>query len=173
MSRLTTTVTYLEMKALPSRPAIEAPQANLTLVRAHRPTTAFYRWLYERVGAPWLWTDRRRLDDAALRLILDDDRVEVWVCYVAGVPAGYFELDRRLPPDIELAYFGLLPEFIGQRLGPWLLDRSIATAWSYAPARFWVHTQTLDHPRALPLYRDLGFVAYKEEPLVMDVQLDL
>jgi GNAT superfamily N-acetyltransferase len=172
MSRLVTIVSHLQMFALPAHAPVPAPRADLTLVRACRPTPAFYRFLYNGVGAAWLWTDRRHLDDAALRSIIDDDRVEVWVLYVAGVPAGYIELDRRLPPAIELAYFGLLPEFIGQRLGPWLLDQAIRLAWSYAPARFWVHTQTLDHPRALGLYQQLGFVKYHEETLEIDLQLD-
>src|SRR4051794_26356242 len=109
MSRLTTLVSYLEMHALPSHAPMTPPRADLNLVRAHRPTSAFYRFLYNGVGAPWLWTDRRRMDDATLRHILDDDRVEVWVLYAAGVPAGYLELDRRAPPDIELGYFGLMP----------------------------------------------------------------
>jgi len=171
MAKLTTVVSYLEMQGAPSLPPLPAPRNDLTVLRAVRPTTSFYRFLYDRVGAPWLWTDRRRLADGELRLILDDDRVEVWVLYAGGVPAGYVELDRRLPEEIELAYFGLMPEFIGARLGPWLLDWAIARAWSYGPRRFWVHTQTLDHPRALSLYQERGFVKYKEGPLVVDVQL--
>jgi GNAT superfamily N-acetyltransferase len=171
MSNLITVVSYLEMKAPPARAPVAPPREGLTVVHARRPTTAFYRFLYDRVGAPWLWTDRRLLSDRQLRIILDDDLVEVHVLQVDGVPAGYLELDRREPPDIELAYFGLMPEFIGQKLGPWLLDCAIRLAWSYAPTRFWVHTQTLDHPRALPLYQQLGFVKYKEEELEIDVQL--
>jgi GNAT superfamily N-acetyltransferase len=171
MAKLTTIVSYLEMRRAPTQAPVAAPRADLSVVQARKPTTSFYRFLYDRVGAPWLWTDRRRLSDAELRLILDDDRVEVWVLYAGGVPAGYVELDRRLPPEIELAYFGLMPEFIGAKLGPYLLDWSIRQAWTYQPDRFWVHTQTLDHPRALPLYQQLGFVKYKEEPLIIDVQL--
>ena len=54
--------------------------------------------------------------------------------YAAGEPAGYAELDRRAMPDIELAYFGLLPAFIGRRLGPWLLHWAIDAAWRAKPA---------------------------------------
>ena len=171
MSRLETIVTYLEMKQLPPRPPIEPPRPGLQVVRAVDPTVAFYRWLYDTVGAPWLWVDRRRLSDEALAAVIGHPDVEVWVFYANGVPAGYCELDRRQGSDIELAYFGLMPEFIGQKLGPFFLDWSIRKAWSYKPQRFWVHTQTLDHPRALSLYRNLGFRAYKEEVLVVDVQL--
>lgn len=159
------------MREPPAAPAVSAPRPDLALVRAGRPTVAFYRFLYDRVGAAWLWTDRRRLDDAQLAAIVHDDAVKVHVAWAGGVPAGYAELDRRAPPDVELAYFGLMPEFIGQRLGPWLLDRAIRLAWEPRPARLWVHTQTLDHPSALPLYCKAGFVPYREERISVDVSL--
>ena len=34
---------------------------------------------------------------------------------------------------------------------------------SHEIERLWVHTNTLDHPRALPLYQKLGFVPYAQE----------
>jgi hypothetical protein len=43
--------------------------------------------------------------------------VEVHVLVADGVPAGLAELDRRIEGEIELAQFGLMPEFIGQGLG--------------------------------------------------------
>lgn len=173
MSLVETVITYLEMRAPPAHPPVPAPREDLAVVRAVRPTVAYYRWLYERVGAPWLWVDRRRLDDAALARAIQDVAVEVHVLHVGGVPAGYVELDRRAPPDVELAYFGLMPEFLGQKLGPWLLDWAIREVWASrpAPARFWVHTQTLDDPRALPLYQRLGFTPYKEERVRLDIRL--
>lgn len=158
-------ITFLEMLKEPARAPLPPPRADLTIVHARRPTVAFYRFLYETVGKPWQWTDRTVLDDATLAAIVQDPAVEVHVLYAGGVPAGYFELDRRLYPEVELAYFGLMPEFLGQKLGPYLLDQAIRLAFAYRPTRFWVHTQTLDHPSALPLYQRFGFVPYKTEPL--------
>jgi GNAT superfamily N-acetyltransferase len=100
------------------------------------------------------------MDQDQLAALLIDDRVAVHVLYAAGVPAGYLELDARQAGDIEIAYFGLMPEFIGQRLGPYLLGWGVAEAWRAAPARLWVHTCTLDHPRALAAYLAAGFVEY-------------
>ncbi len=79
------------------------------------------------------------------------------------MPAGFAELDRRAEPDIELAYFGLVPEFIGRGLSNYLLSAALDIAWSHEPKRVWVHTNTLDHPRALALYQRLGFQPYKQE----------
>jgi GNAT superfamily N-acetyltransferase len=115
------------------------------------------------VGEAWLWYERRAMDDKALEAVIHDEGVEIYVLYVEGGPAGFAELDRRQEPDIELAYFGLVPEYIGRGLSDYLLSAAIDTAWSYEPKRVWLHTNTLDHPRALPLYQRLGFKPYRQE----------
>lgn len=160
--RLEVVITYLEMTAALPRMPHPAPKRKLALLRAEAVPVHFYRYLYNTVGEPWLWYLRRALDDAALGAILQDPRVELYVLYVAGVPAGFAELDRRQPPDIELAYLGLMPEFIGQGLGRVLLEWSLDTAWRHAPRRLWVHTCNLDHPRALQTYQRAGFVPYNQ-----------
>ncbi len=155
---LACTITYLEMTDKPSRLATHPPHGiQVALLRARRPTVAFYRFLYNGVGADWLWYERRAMDDA----------VEIYVLYVEGVPAGYAELDRRVNPEVELVYFGLMPEFIGRGLGDYLLSAAIDIAWRYEPSRLWVHTNTLDHPRALPLYQRHGFTVYHQEQRIL------
>ena len=84
-------------------------------------------------GAPWLWYERRIIDDEKLLPLIDHEKVEIYVLYVQGTPAGYFELDIKEFPQIELAYFGLMPEFIGMKLGPYLLGQAIDTAWAHDP----------------------------------------
>lgn len=162
-------VTYLEMTAPPSRPAAPAPGGfRLTLMRAERPDPGFYRYLYGAVGRRWLWVDRAVMSAEALIEILADPRVEVYVLYVAGVPAGYAELDRRVEGEVELAYFGLTPDCIGRGLGRYLLDWAVAAAWTSAPQRVWVHTCSLDHPRALQAYQRAGFRVYRQEHETID-----
>ena len=158
---LDTTVTYLEMREPPRRPTTPAPLGKLAILRAERPTVSFYRYLYDTVGEPWNWSERRMLDDETLRTIIHDPRIELYVLYVAGVPAGFVELDRRVDGDIEIAYFGFVPDFIGRGLGPYFLDWGVSQAWTHEPTRVWVNTCTLDHPRALGLYQRAGFVAYE------------
>jgi GNAT superfamily N-acetyltransferase len=161
--KLTVVTTTLEMLARPDRPAKPLPMVGkVALLHAERPTVSFYRYLYDTVGEPWIWWDRRKLSDAALAAIVQDPKVEVYVLYLDGVPAGYAELDRRIEGEIELAYFGLIPDFIGKGLGPYLLDWAIEAAWRYEPRRVWVHTCTLDHPKALSTYQRAGFVPCRQ-----------
>jgi len=158
------TVTYLEMTARPKLPPTAlSSQRTVALLRARRPSVAFYRFLYDTIGEAWTWYERRALDDAALAAIVQDEQVEIYVLYVDGVPAGYAEMDRRQNPEIELTYFGLMPEFIGSGLGSYLLASAVDIAWSHEPQRLWVETNTLDHPRALALYQRFGFKPYKQE----------
>jgi len=150
--RLEVTVTYLERAAGLPVPDVAPPSADLQIIHARRPTVAFYRFLYNTVGEPWLWMDRRKMSDAELGKAVQDLGVEVHVLYAGGVPAGYIELDLRDPEATEIAYFGIMPEFIGRKLGPYLL------AWALREnPRMTVNTCTFDHPKALGLYLQFGF----------------
>lgn len=156
-------ITSLEMTSPSSAPPPPRPAEKLALLRLESPDVRFYRFLYNSIGEPWLWWERRAMSDAALLEIIRDKDVEIQVLYAAGAPAGYFELDRRKAGEVELAYFGLMPEFTGRRIGPFLLRAAIDRAWDAAalpraPKRLWVHTCNLDSPKALPVYQRAGFV---------------
>lgn len=155
-------VTYLEMHARPDRPSAVAP-AGVEVRRALKPTVSFYRYLYHTVGGDWSWAGRRLMDDEVLARNVQDPGVEVNVLWVEGVPAGLMELDLRSPKEIELLYFGLIPDFIGKGLGGFALDWTVDRAWSFSPSRFWVHTCDLDHPNALNVYQKAGFVIYDRQ----------
>jgi GNAT superfamily N-acetyltransferase len=166
--KLEVVVTYLEMAAPPRRVPRPAPARKLALLRAEAIPVHFYRYLYNTVGEPWLWYERRLMSDEALAAVVQDDKVEIYVLYAGGVPAGYAELDRRDDRTTDLAYFGLVPEFIGQGLGGYLLDWTIDTAWLPGPDRLLVNTCSLDHPRALQTYQKAGFTPYKQVAKVID-----
>ena len=89
--------------------------------------------------------------------------VRVWVMRVRDQLAGYFELEWRPDTSVEIAYFGLVPEFIGRGLGKHLLTRAVQEAWRLGATRVWLHTCTLDGPAALPNYVARGFTPFKTE----------
>jgi GNAT superfamily N-acetyltransferase len=160
------TITYLEMLARPTGRRVLAPLDRLALMRAENCTVSFYRYIYDAVGMPWLWFERRLYGDAELEALIRKPTVEIFVLYVRGVPAGFFELDTATPRETKLLYFGLIPEFIGRRLGPYMLEAAIDRAWTARPIdRLWLHTSTYDHPRALGVYQRAGFVVYARRPV--------
>jgi GNAT superfamily N-acetyltransferase len=164
MSLVAVTVYYLEMRSHSHR-AVSPPRDGLTVIHVPAPTVPYYRSLYNTVGQAYHWLSRRKMSDDALAALLADPRNELHVLHVNGTPAGFAELDRCQPDEIELVQFGLVPEFIGQGLGKWFLQWTIDKAWSYQPTRFWLHTCTLDHPAALPNYTKAGFALYRQETI--------
>jgi GNAT superfamily N-acetyltransferase len=162
------TITYLEMLARPAGRRLPAPLETLALMRAEACTVSFYRYLYDTVGEPWLWFERRIIDDAAVAAQIHRPTIEIFVLYVRGVPAGFFELDTAAARETKLCYFGLVPDFIGRRLGPYLLQAAIDRAWSRPIDRFWLHTSTFDHPKALSVYQKAGFVVYARRSVLFE-----
>lgn len=156
--KLTARVTHLEMvtQSVSSVPVPTKPP--IALLHTKNIPTHFYRYLYEQVGKEHHWYLRRVMKDAELEKILLSSDTHIHVLYVNGCPAGFFELSsENLPEAVELAYFGIMPEYQGMQLGKWLLHSAIQNAWQLGPEKLTVHTNSLDHPAALPLYQKMGF----------------
>jgi GNAT superfamily N-acetyltransferase len=155
---LTARITFLEMRQPPAHLPPMPGRPRLALLRAPAIPLPYYRYLYEQVGKPHHWMLRRKMNDAALAAAVHAETTEITVLYADGAPAGFFELDfAGLPGRAELAYFGLCRTHTGLRLGRWFLGEAVAAMWARKPGIVAVHTNTLDHPAALPLYQRLGF----------------
>jgi GNAT superfamily N-acetyltransferase len=149
-------VTFLRMDRAPEGRGPALP-AHVRVEKATQCSVAFYRYLYGTVGHEYVWWLRRTLTDAELRPILRDPGISIHVLYADGEPAGFYELDRRSPPVLNLAYFGLMPHVVGHGLGRALLRHAIDTGWAENPRAMTVNTCTADHRRALPNYIAAGF----------------
>ncbi len=150
----------------PARP----PGQAAAIVRVDEPSPEFARFLYTAVGGDWHWTERLSWNLDRWTEWLARPGSETWVSWVNGTPAGYVELDAQTRDDAthaEIAYFGLLPRFIGRGLGGQLLTEGIRNAWTLHDrfalppvTRVWLHTCTLDGPHALRNYVARGFRTY-------------
>ena len=122
------------------------------------------RFLYQLVGAEWQWIDKLSWSDDQWRRFAEADDLRPWLALYRGSPAGYYELQRQDDGNVEIAYFGLAPGFIGKGFGGYLLSQAITSAWDWqGTERVWVHTCTLDHPGALNNYRSRGMTVYRTE----------
>ena len=170
--RVAVTVTFLRMELPSTTPAPSLP-ASTSLVRVRRPSVAFYRFLYDTVGADYVWWLRRTMPDRELAALLADKHVSIHVLYEDGQPAGFFELDGRGAPDMNLSYFGLMPHALGRGMGPAFLRAATDAAWASGPRWVTVNTCTADHPRALPGYLRAGFRPIRNVREVWDVPVRL
>lgn len=172
MTKLRTIVTYLEMSAPPARSSGFSPSVRTALMRAGDVPLHFYRYLQTAVGERWFWWMRRAMDDPTLAGIVHDPLVDIYILYADGAPAGLGELDRRTEGAVEVAYFGLIPERIGEGLGAFFMDRLLDAAWhpsdGVPPDRVWLHSCNLDHPGAIRFYQRAGFTPYRREEDIID-----
>jgi GNAT superfamily N-acetyltransferase len=127
------------------------------------------RFLYTAVGGDWYWLERLSWTYQQWLAYLDRAELETWTGLVGGNLAGYFELETQPESCVEIKYFGVLPQFIGRRVGGQLLTAAVERAWARQPARVWLHTCSLDHPAALANYLARGFRQYREEVFVKDL----
>ena len=122
------------------------------------------RFLYTYIGEACQWFDKLEWSDQQWRDWAEQDGLRTWLAYAAGSPAGFYELHQSGEGEIEIAYFGLAPKFIGKGYGGYLLSQAVKSAWQWqGTKRVWLHTCTLDHSSALTNYQARGFEIYREE----------
>lgn len=177
------TVTYLCTTDPAALVPPSSPRPAFELVRLTEPDPDLSRALYAAVGADWQWTDRLAWTREDWRAWLTVPGRETWLARVDGEVVGYAELageartetdagaDVDPGTDVEIVYFGLLPQFTGRGLGGHVLADVLRQAWTLpgrwpglpAARRVWLHTCSLDSPRALENYRARGLQVYRIE----------
>jgi ribosomal protein S18 acetylase RimI-like enzyme len=166
------TVTYLAMEKRVLQPPPPSPLLRTALLRAENPPVHFYRYLYDVIGRPYFWVERRLWSDEQLKVHLGNEKIALYVLYVAGVPAGMGELDFREKGVAHMAYFGMTPDFTGRRIGPWLLHQMVELAWDEGIEKMLLNTCTLDHRKALATYQRAGFVPYARSERLVTLPTD-
>jgi GNAT superfamily N-acetyltransferase len=169
---LPATVTYLGMESRPSAMPPPAPMVKTALLKCENPPVHFYRYLYNTIGQRYFWVERRLWSDDRLKAHLAEPKLALYALYVGGVPGGMAELDFREAGIAHIAYFGLIPEFTGRRIGPWFLHQVVELCWAEPIKRLLVNTCTLDHKKALITYQRAGFVPYARAERVVLVPPD-
>ena len=77
---------------------------------------------------------------------------------------GFFEQNIFIPQkECEIAYFGILEEYIGKKIGAYLLSEAIKRSFNENINRVWLHTCSLDHENALKNYLARGMKIFKSE----------
>jgi ribosomal protein S18 acetylase RimI-like enzyme len=169
MAPVEVTRTYLEMTSPEQLRPAEAPEPPPRVERIGECPISFFRYLYAEVGRAFHWRDRLSWSDDTIRRHLETPGVSLWLLSWDAAPAGYFELKRHDDDSMEIAYFGLLPEYFGRGWGKYLLAEAVRRAWAFAPPKVWLHTCTLDHPAALPNYLQRGFSPVRQEVYIAEV----
>jgi prephenate dehydrogenase len=161
--RVVATRFYLEMASPDALAPAEFNDAAACVEQVRNVPPSFYRYLYREVGRRYHWRERDDWDDERISRHLAQPGLTLWLLRVGGAPAGFFELRAADDGNTEIAYFGLLDEFIGRGYGKGLLTAAARVGWAAGARRLWLHTCSLDHPAALRNYFARGFTLYHQE----------
>lgn len=159
MEKKSINIYYLKMEEMPS--SFSSDYNNLSLEPIQKPIDVKdYMKMYDYVGKNYQWLDRYDVDIEEVEQAINADNTYIFYLVCDGQKMGYSEL--VIEEDyVELLYFGLFPEAVGQGLGSRFLEMMISKAWSFNPKWVQLNTCDLDHPTALHLYQKKGFkIAY-------------
>jgi GNAT superfamily N-acetyltransferase len=156
-------VTYVEMTD-PAQLEAAPPVPGLVMEPLQRDSPLIVV-LLAGVGAPYGWKSANRTPEEWRAWFAEAPERTYWLLSFEGEPAGIVTYRPHPGGEVEIGSFGLLPEFVGKGLGAFALTLAIRGAWEAGAAvsRVWLHTSSMDHPRALPNYRRRGFIPFRTE----------
>ena len=155
---------YLEIKSLNDLVEVEKPLENLYLQKVDPPDFQLNRFFYKEIGKKHRWVDRLVWSDKNWNDYLNTIGISTYILKYDEDLVGYFEqIFHKNDLEIEIAFFGILEEYMGRKLGSYLLSEAIKKSFEHSLKRVWVHTCSLDHKNALSNYISRGMQIYKTE----------
>ena len=157
---------YLDIISLKNLSEINKPSNNFN-VRLVNPTDfQLNKFFYKQIGKKHRWVDRLTWDENQWIKYINNSSVKTYTLKDNNNFAGYFEqiFDQK-KLECEIAYFGILKDYIGKRLGGYLLSEAIKKSFAMGANRAWAHTCSLDHKHALDNYLSRGMKVFKSESL--------
>ncbi|WAP67990.1 GNAT family N-acetyltransferase [Jiella pelagia] len=133
-----------------------------SFVRIERPEPGWYVDLLRRVGANHLWYQRLIQSPEEIAGKIADPATVIHALLVDGRAEAIAEIDLSEERSAELIYFGVTPGLVGTGAARFMMARLLAFAFSLPIERLWLHTNTIDHPKAMAFYRRFGFVPVRQ-----------
>ena len=156
-------ITYLlEMSSPDDLIPSERTTAEFEVKRVEIACPEFNWFLHQAVGAEFRWGGREGWGRREWAAYVNRAALETWVAYVAGTPAGYYELEKEKDGSVRIECLGLLKQFFGQGLDSALLTKAVKRCWQMDANRVWLRTCSHDHPHALQNYLARGFKLVSE-----------
>ncbi len=157
---------YLEINSLKELIEKKKPFNDLIVEKVNPPDFQLNKFFYKEIGKKHWWTDRLSWSDRKWMDYLKNAGVNTYILKQNEDLIGYFEqIFYKDELDCEVAYFGILEEYIGKQLGGYFLSEAIKISFKIGSKRMWVHTCSLDHKNALKNYISRGMKIFKSEIL--------
>ena len=156
--------TYLDIISLKNLSEIDKPSNNFDVRLVNPPDFQLNKFFYKQIGKKHRWVDRLIWNENQWIRYINNSNVKTYILQDGNNLAGYFEqiFDQK-KLEYEIAYFGILQDYVGKRLGGYLLSEAIKKSFLMGANRVWVHTCSLDHKHALTNYLSRGMKIFKSE----------
>ena len=154
---------YLEMNSINDLKTKSISSDRFSLKEASKDNFDLNKFFYKQIGKRHQWVDRLIWQDKDWLKYISNENLKTYIFKRENDLVGYFELIFN-NNDCEIAYFGILEEFIGKGYGGFLLSEALKIGFKRAN-RIWVHTCSLDHPNAIENYKSRGMKIFKTEIL--------
>ena len=159
---------YLEIKSLQDLKKAPKPIEDYSINLLDPVNFQLNKFFYKNIGKKHRWIDRLVWMESQWIDYVTDKKVKTYVLKHKDNLAGFFELIFHSEnKEVEIAYFGILEEYQGKKLGSYLLYEAIKTSFDNDINRLWVHTCTLDHKNALNNYVARGMKIFKTETIII------
>ncbi len=154
---------YLEINTINDLKTKPISSDRFSLKEANKDNFDLNKFFYKQIGKRHQWVDRLIWQDKDWLKYISNENLRTYIFKIENDLVGYFELIFN-NDDCEIAYFGILEEFIGKGFGGFLLSEALKIGFKKAN-RIWVHTCSLDHPNAIENYKSRGMKIFRTEIL--------
>ena len=158
---------YLEIRSLDELKEVQKPSENYFVEFTDPKDFQLNKFFYKKIGKNCQWIDRLIWTELNWIDYTSNDQLFTCILKDKSEIAGYFELlFNKQSKQAEIAYFGILEEYYGKKLGGYLLSEAIKSSFNMGCERVWAHTCSLDHKNALKNYLARGMKNFKSETLI-------
>ena len=158
---------YLEIKSLDELLEKKKPNNKYIVEKVSANNFQLNKFFYKQIGRNHNWNDRLVWSDNKWIDYVSNPNVFTFVLKDNENIAGFFELIyHKDQSEMEIAYFGLLEDYLAKKLGSYMLTEAIKISFSYNVKRVWGHTCSLDHKNALKNYLSRGMKIYNIEKII-------
>ena len=157
---------YLNINSIKDLSEIAKPSDIYQISLVNPPDFQLNKFFYKQIGQKYRWIDRLIWSEKKWIEYVNNSDVKTFILKEKNNLAGYFEqIFHKKKLDCEIAYFGILEDYFGNKLGGYLLSEAIKKSFRFGAKRVWVHTCSMDHKYALKNYLSRGMKIFKTEVL--------
>ena len=161
---------YLEINSPEEINISNTPQSSCKIEKKNPPDFQINKFFYKQIGKSYRWIDRLIWSDTQWVNYTNNSNLETYIMSENEELIGFFELlFHPETKNCEVAYFGILDQYIGKKYGSYLLSEALKLGFRNNTKKVWLHTCSLDHKHALKNYLGRGMKVFKSETINLDL----